>query len=233
MGKRYTFILPCLNEEKSLEYCIKQIQSCIDDKGLDAEILVADNNSSDDSVGVAQRNGARVVVCNEIGYGATLIHGIKNAKGEYCIMGDADGSYDFYNVDEFLRKLDDGYDLVVGNRFEGGIQNGATPWSHKIGVKFLSGVANLFFHTSIHDYHCGLRAFKRDSIDRLNLSCFGMEYASEMIIKAKLKGLRMVEVPTTLKRDLRGGHPHLRTVRDGFRHLNLILKLSVSKKSSI
>ena len=230
MRKKYTFILPCLNEEKSLEYCIKQIQSCINDKNLDAEILVSDNNSSDTSVDIAKRNGARVVVCTERGYGAALINGIKNAEGQFCIMGDADGSYDFYNIDAFIRELDNGYDLVVGNRYEGGIQKGATPLSHKIGVKFLSGIANLFFHTPIHDYHCGLRAFKRESIEGLNLCHTGMEYASEMIIMAKLRGLKMIEVPTTLKKDLRGGHPHLRTVRDGFRHLNLIFKLSFRKR---
>lgn len=227
MEKKYTFILPCLNEEKSLAYCIQEIQKCINDKKLDAEILVVDNNSTDNSVNIAKKNHARVVICKEKGYGATLINGIKNAHGKYCIMADSDGSYDLYNIDNFIDGLNNNYDLVVGNRYLGGIKKGAMPLSHKIGVKFLSGFANLLFHTPIKDYHCGLRAFNKDSIDKLALSQPGMEFASEMIIKAKINNLNMLEVPTTLKKDLRNRKSHLKTFRDGFRHLFLICKLSI------
>lgn len=229
MEKKYTFLLPCLNEEKSLAYCIQEVQKCIKDKNLDAEILIADNNSTDNSVNIAKENNARVVICEKKGYGTTLINGIKNARGQCCIMGDSDGSYDFYNIDSFIDRLNDNYDLVVGNRYKGGIKKGAMSLSHKIGVKFLSGFANLLFHTPIKDYHCGLRAFKKDSIDKLNLTQPGMEFASEMIIKAKINNLKMNEVPTTLKKDLRDGKTHLKTIRDGFRHLFLICKLSLLK----
>lgn len=229
MEKKYTFLLPCLNEEKSLAYCIQEVQKCIKDKNLDAEILIADNNSMDNSVNIAKENNARVVICEKKGYGTTLINGIKNARGQCCIMGDSDGSYDFYNIDSFIDRLNDNYDLVVGNRYKGGIKKGAMSLSHKIGVKFLSGFANLLFHTPIKDYHCGLRAFKKDSIDKLNLTQPGMEFASEMIIKAKINNLKMNEVPTTLKKDLRDGKTHLKTIRDGFRHLFLICKLSLLK----
>ena len=231
MEKEYTFILPCLNEEKTLEYCIKEIQKCIKDKKLNAEILVSDNNSTDNSVKIAQKNGARVVICKEKGYGAALINGTKNAYGKYCIMGDSDGSYDFYNIDEFIKGLNNEYELIVGNRFKGGIKKDAMSLSHKIGVKLLSTFANLLFHTPIKDYLCGLRAYKKDSIENLNLTHKGMEYASEMIIMAKINNLKMLEVPTTLRKDLRDRKPHLRTIRDGFRHLKLICELSINRKN--
>lgn len=233
METKYTFILPCLNEEKTLEYCIKEIQKYIKEKNLDAEILVSDNNSTDNSVKIAKDNGARVVICKEKGYGAALINGTKNSYGKYCIIGDSDGSYDFYHLDKFLEKLDEGYDLVVGNRFKGGIEKGAMSLSHKIGVQILSKFSNLIFHTPIKDYHCGLRAYKKESIERIKLSQKGMEYASEMIIIAKINNLKMIEVPTILRKDLRDGKPHLRTIRDGFRHLNLICKLALEKRKYI
>lgn len=230
MKKKYTFLLPCLNEEKSLAYCIQEVQKCIKDKNLDAEILIADNNSTDNSVNIAKENNVRVVICKEKGYGATLINGIKNAQGKYCIMGDSDGSYDFYNIDNFINELNNNYDLVVGNRYKGSIEKGAMSLSHKIGGKFLSDFANLLFHTPIEDYHCGIRAFKTESMDKLNLTQPGMEFASEMIIKAKINNLKMIEVPTTLRKDLRDRKPHLKTIRDGFRHLFLICKFSMFKK---
>lgn len=233
MEKEYTFILPCLNEEKTLEYCIKEIQKCIQDKKINAEILVSDNNSTDNSVEIAKKNGARAVICEERGYGAALINGTKNAKGKYCIMGDSDGSYDFYNIDKFIQGLNNGYDLVVGNRFKGGIQKGAMPLSHKIGVRFLTGIANIFFHTPIKDYHCGLRAYKKESIEKINLKQNGMEYASEMIILAKINNLKILEVPTILRKDLRNRKPHLKTIKDGIRHLKLILKIAINKKKYI
>lgn len=233
MDYEFTFILPCLNEEKSLEYCIKEIKSYIDKNNLNAEILVLDNGSNDNSVKIAIKNGARVKLHNKKGYGNALINATQNAYGKYCIMGDADGSYNFSKLEEFIDKLEKGYDFVVGNRFAGGIEKGAMKISHKIGVRFLSGVANLLFKTPIKDYHCGLRAYNTDKIRKLNLSQEGMEYATEMIIMAKINKLKMIEVPTTLRKDLRNKKSHLRTIRDGIRHLKLIFKIYINKKKYI
>ncbi len=229
-----TFVLPCLNEEKTLPFCINEIQTYIKKNNLDAEILVSDNNSEDDSVNVAKKLGARVSICKDRGYGNALINGTKKAKGTYCVMGDCDGSYDFSNLDEFFKKVkEEGYDLVVGNRFAGGISKNAMPLSHKIGVRFLSGFANLFFRTPIKDFHGGLRVYNTKRIKDLKLECGGMEYASEMIIKSAINGYKICEVPTILRKDLRGRKPHLRTIRDGFRPLFLILKMFIHKKKYI
>lgn len=230
MEKEFTFILPCLNEETTIEYCINEIKRCIKDKNLNAEILVSDNNSTDNSRNIALKNGARVVIEKNKGYGSALINGTNNANGKYCIIGDSDGSYDFYNIDEFINGVRNGYDLVVGNRFKGGIDKKAMKLSHKIGVKFLSKCANLFFHTPIKDYHCGIRAYNTDKIKKLNLSQKGMEYASEMIIVSQINNLKMLEVKTRLRKDLRNKKSHLRTIKDGFRHLNLIIYLAINKK---
>ena len=226
----FTFILPCLNEEKTLPFCVNEIKEYINKHNLNAEILVSDNNSEDNSIEVAQKYGARVSVCMNRGYGNALINGTNNAYGKYCVMGDCDGSYDFSNLDQFIEKVRNGYDLVVGNRFAGGIMQGAMPLSHYIGVKFLSGFANFFFKTPIKDFHCGLRVYNRESLKRISLACPGMEYASEMIIKAKINKLKMCELPTILRKDHRDRKPHLKTIRDGFRHLFLILNLFESKK---
>ena len=226
----FTFVLPCLNEEKTLPFCIEEISNYINSHHLDAEILVSDNNSDDKSAEIAQKYGARVSICKNRGYGNALINGTNNAYGRYCIMGDCDGSYDFSNLDEFINKVREGYDLVVGNRFAGGIKEHAMPFSHKIGVKFLSRFANFFFRTPLKDFHCGLRVYNTTSIKNIQLSCPGMEYASEMIIKAKINHLRMCEIPTILRKDLRDRKPHLRTIRDGFRHLFLIIELFVNRK---
>ena len=230
MKYEFTFVLPSLNEEKTLPFCIKEIQDYISKRNLDAEILVSDNNSSDNSREIAASNGARVIIAEKKGYGSALINGTKNAYGKYCIMGDSDGSYDFSHLDEFIYNVRNGYDLVVGNRFWGGIEKKAMPLSHKIGVTFLSKFSNLFFRTPIRDYHCGLRAYNTQSIKSLNLTQPGMEYASEMIIKSKINNLTMIEVPTVLRTDLRDKKPHLRTIRDGFRHLFLILNLFFNSK---
>lgn len=229
MDYEITFILPCLNEEKTIKHCIEEIKNYITKNKLKAEILVSDNNSEDDSVKIAKESGARVIICNERGYGSALINGTNNAYGKYCIMGDSDGSYNFSDLDEFIKGVRDGYDLVVGNRFKGGIEKKAMKLSHKIGVTFLSVFANLFFHTPIKDYHCGLRAYKTDSIKLLNLSQKGMEYASEMIIISNINNLKLLEVSTNLRKDLRNKKSHLRTIRDGFRHLILILKIAINK----
>ncbi len=229
MKKEFTFILPCLNEEKTLQYCINEIKKYIEKNNLDAEILLADNNSIDNSRKIAENNQIRVVVCEKKGYGNTLINGTNHANGTYCIMGDSDGSYDFSHLDEFIKGLRDGYSLVVGNRFKGGIEKGAMTISHKIGGRFLSIFANFFFHTPVKDYHCGLRAYNKESIQNLNLMQGGMEYASEMIIKAKINDLKILEVPTRLRKDLRGKKSHMRTIRDGFRHVILISNLAIHK----
>lgn len=227
----FTFVLPCLNEEKTLPFCINEIKQYIKNNQLDAEILVSDNNSEDKSVEVAKSLDVRVYVCEQKGYGNALMNGTKNAKGKYCIMGDCDGSYDFSNLDEFIKKVkDESYDLVVGNRFKGGIKEKAMPFSHKIGVRALSGIANLFFRTPIKDYHGGLRAYNTQRFKKLKLESGGMEYASEMIIKAAINGYKMCEVPTVLRKDLRDGKSHIRTIRDGFRHLFLILEMFIHKK---
>lgn len=225
----FTFILPCLNEEKTLKFCIDEIKNYINKNNLNAEILVSDNDSTDSSRKIAEENGVRVIIVKERGYGSALINGTKNAYGKYCIMGDSDGSYDFSHLDNFIEKLRDGYDLIVGNRFKGGIEKNAMPLSHKIGGRGLSITANLFFHTPIKDYHCGLRAYNREKLNQIKLERKGMEYASEMIIKAKINGLSMIEVPTILRKDLRDRKPHLRTIRDGFRHLFLILRMACNR----
>lgn len=230
MDFEFTFILPCLNEEKTLDFCIEEIKNYIAKTDLNAEILVSDNNSTDNSREIAKKNGARVVIAKEKGYGSALINGTNNAYGKYCIMGDSDGSYDFSNLSDFINGVRNGYDLVVGNRFLGGIEKNAMPFSHKIGVNFLSSFANLFFHTPIKDYHCGLRAYNTQKLRALSLEQKGMEYASEMIIKASINNLSLLEVSTVLRKDLRNKKPHLRTIRDGFRHLYLILNMAFHKK---
>lgn len=229
MKFEFTFILPCLNEEKTLEFCINEIKNYISKTNLNAEILVSDNNSTDNSRIIAKKNGARVVIAKEKGYGSALINGTNNAYGKYCIMGDSDGSYDFSHLDDFISGVRNGYDLVVGNRFLGGIEKNAMPFSHKIGVNALSFFANIFFHTPIKDYHCGLRAYNTEKFKALSLEQKGMEYASEMIIKASINNLSLLEVSTILRKDLRNKKPHLRTIRDGFRHLYLILNMAFHK----
>lgn len=230
MKFEFTFILPCLNEEKTIEFVINEIKTYIKEHRLSAEILVVDNDSIDNSKKIAQKNGARVVVCKKKGYGNALILGTKKAQGQYCIMGDIDGSYNFSDLDMFIDELRNGTELVVGNRYRGGIQKGAMPLSHRFGVRFLSGFANALFHTPIGDYHCGLRGYCTKSLRNLNLSCGGMEYASEMIIVSKINHLKMQEVPTILRPDLRGKKSNLRTIRDGFRHLFLICELKIYQK---
>ena len=219
----YTFLMPCLNEEETILFCIDEIQSAIERLKLSAEILVADNGSSDSSVKIALASGARVVNVSKLGYGSTIIAGIKDAKGKYIIMGDSDGSYDFAHPELFISELEKGAKLVVGDRFLGGIEKGAMPFSHRLGVPFLSFVANLKFKTRVRDFHCGMRAFERESALSLRFECQGMEFATEMIAKFSQKDLAISQVPTPLRRDKRSGKSHIRTIRDGFRHLRYIL----------
>lgn len=219
-----SIVMPCLNEAETLAVCIDKAQSYLSRSGVDGEIIVADNGSTDGSQAIAEEHGARVVNVFQKGYGSALIGGIAAARGTYVIMGDADDSYDFSDLDAFLERLRSGDELVMGNRFRGGIAPGAMPPLHRyLGNPVLSSIGRLFFRSPIRDFHCGLRGFSRDSILRLNLQTSGMEFASEIVVKASLEGRRVSEVPTTLKKDGRSRPPHLRSWRDGWRHLRFLL----------
>lgn len=219
-----TILMPCLNEAETLEVCIQKAKTFLETSGVAGEILIADNGSTDGSIEIAKRCGARVEHVSEKGYGAALIGGCKAAKGKYVIMGDADDSYDFLNLMPFVEKLREGYALVMGNRFRGGIAKGAMPPMHRyIGNPVLSFIGRLFFPSEIGDFHCGLRGYEREAMLNLNLQTTGMEYASEMVVKATMYGLKMTEVPTTLSPDGRSRAPHLRSFRDGWRHLKFLL----------
>jgi glycosyltransferase involved in cell wall biosynthesis len=219
-----TILMPCLNEAETLAVCIAKAKGYLERSGVAGEVVIADNGSTDGSQAIAKAAGARVIDIPVRGYGAALIGGVNGAYGKYVIMGDADDSYDFSNLDPFIAKLRGGADLVMGNRFKGGIEKGAMPPLHRyLGNPVLSFIGRLFFNIGVGDFHCGLRGFRRDSIQALNLRCTGMEYASEMVVKTALNGLKMEEAPTTLKPDGRSRAPHLKTWRDGWRHLRFLL----------
>jgi glycosyltransferase involved in cell wall biosynthesis len=222
-----SIVMPCLNEAETLAKCIRHAQSAIAKGGLAAEIIVADNGSTDGSQKVATDLGAKVVDVPRKGYGSALIGGIDAAQGRFVVMGDADDSYDFEAIGLLIDKLREGYDLVVGNRFMGGIEPGAMPWSHRwVGNPVLTFISRVFFHAPVGDTHCGLRAFKKDAYEKMRLRATGMEFASEMVIKASLKGMRITEVAVKLRPDGRTRAPHLRTWRDGWRHLRFMLLFS-------
>ena len=219
--------MPCLNEVETLATCIRKAQGAIKQLHLAAEVIVADNGSSDGSQAVAHELGVRVVDVVRKGYGSALIGGIDAARGRYVIMGDADDSYDFTAIGPLVDRLREGYDLVMGNRFAGGIEDGAMVWSHRwVGNPALTFISRVFFHTPVGDMHCGLRAFRKDAYDKLHLRATGMEFASEMVIKASLRRMKITEVPVTLSPDGRSRPPHLRTWRDGWRHLRFMLLFS-------
>lgn len=219
-----TILMPCLNEAATLPVCIKKAHAFLARAGVAGEVLVSDNGSTDGSQAIAEAHGARVVHATERGYGAALMNGIDHAQGRYVVMGDADDSYDFSKLDPYLAALRGGAELVMGNRFQGGIGPGAMPFLHRyLGNPVLSFIGRLFFRVPIGDFHCGLRGFSREAVLRLGLVTPGMEFASEMVAKAALAGLRITEVPTTLQPDGRGRPPHLRTWRDGWRHLRFLL----------
>ena len=219
-----TILMPCLNEAETVEDCIGKARGYLAGAGVAGEVLVADNGSTDGSQALAQAAGARLVAVPSRGYGAALIGGLEAARGVYVIMGDADGSYDFSNLDPFVAALRGGADLVMGDRFAGGIKPGAMPWLHRyIGNPVLSFLGRLFFQIPVSDFHCGLRGFSRAAILGLRLQSPGMEFASEMIVKAALRRLRIEEAPTTLSPDGRKRALHLQTWRDGWRHLRFLL----------
>jgi glycosyltransferase involved in cell wall biosynthesis len=222
-----TILMPCLNEAETLEICIRKSLAFLAESGIEGEVLVADNGSDDGSRELAAAAGARVVPVAERGYGAALLGGIAAARSRFVIMGDADDSYDFTTLGLFVQRLRAGADLVMGNRFRGGIAPGAMPALHRyLGNPVLSFLGRLFFRIDIGDFHCGLRGFDRDRIRALELATTGMEFASEMVVRAALAGYRIVEVPTKLSKDGRSRPPHLRTWRDGWRHLRFLLLYS-------
>lgn len=222
-----TILMPCLNEAETLATCIKKAQQALEELKVNGEVVIADNGSTDGSPEIGASLGARVIHVAEKGYGSALLGGIQAARGKYIIMGDADDSYDFTNLGPFLEKLRAGYDLVMGNRFKGGIAPRAMPPLHRyLGNPVLTGIGRVFFRSPCGDFHCGLRGFSKAAIQRLDLRTRGMEFASETVVKASLHGLRITEVPTTLSVDGRKRPPHLHTWRDGWRHLRFLLLYS-------
>jgi glycosyltransferase involved in cell wall biosynthesis len=220
-------VMPCLNEAATLATCIGKAQHYLAESGVAGEVVVADNGSTDGSVEIAERLGARVIHVAERGYGSALRGGIDAARGRFVIIGDADDSYDFTALQPFVDELRAGYDLVMGNRFSGGIERNAMPALHRyVGNPLLSGVGRLFFKSPARDFHCGLRGFRREAVLGLDLRTTGMEFASELVVKASLQHLRVTEVPTVLSPDGRDRRPHLRTWRDGWRHLRFLVMYS-------
>jgi glycosyltransferase involved in cell wall biosynthesis len=220
-------VMPCLNESATVGSCVQKALGAMEQLGIRGEVIVADNGSTDGSQRIAAEHGAMVVPIQLKGYGSALHGGIAAARGQFILMGDADESYDFTQLGGFVSKLREGYDLVMGNRFQGGILPGAMPPLHRyLGNPVLTGIGRLFFKSPVGDFHCGLRAFRKDAIERLELRTLGMEFASEMVVKATAFGLRITEIPTTLSPDRRDRAPHLRTWRDGWRHLRFLLLYS-------
>ena len=219
-----SIIMPCLNEAQTLEACIRKARQSLERNQIEGEIIVADNGSTDGSQSIALGLGVKVIHVAPEGYGNAVINGIAAARGRFIIMGDADDSYDFSNLGPFIQKLRAGYDLVMGNRFKGGIKKGAMPFLHRyLGNPVLTRIGRFFFHSAVGDFHCGLRGFSREAVRKMNLQTTGMEFASEMVVKATLLGLRIAEVPTSLSPDGRSRKPHLRSWRDGWRHLRFML----------
>src|SRR5574343_2015588 len=222
-----TIVMPCLNEAETLKVCIDKAMKYLNDNNISGEVVIGDNGSTDGSQDIARSCGARVVDIPRKGYGSALMGAILAAKGKYVIMGDSDDSYDFSNLNPYMEKLRQGYDLVMGNRFKGGIAKGAMPFLHYyLGNPVLSFIGKLFFGGGINDFHCGLRGFRQDIVTLLNLQTTGMEFASEMVVKAQINKLKIIEVPTTLSPDGRSRPPHLRPWRDGWRHLRFMFLFS-------
>lgn len=222
-----SIIMPCLNESETLARCIIKANQFLSHEGISGEVIVADNGSTDGSQEIAKSLGARVISIPKRGYGNALLGGIQEACGKYVIMGDSDDSYDFSQLSQFVEKLREGAELVMGNRFTGQIKPGAMPFLHRyLGNPVLSFLGRLFFKSPCGDFHCGLRGFNKTSIQSLGLTTGGMEFASEMVVKASLRGIQIKEVPITLHKDGRSRPPHLRTWSDGWRHLKFLLLFS-------
>lgn len=220
-----TILIPALNEEETIEIVIKKAQKWLNDRNIDGEILIANNGSTDNTKEIALKNGARVIDVEQKGYGSALISGIENSKGKYIIFGDADDSYNFLEIDGMYDKLKDGNDIVIGNRYAGKMEKGSMKFSHKfIGTPILSFLIRKKFKLNLNDINCGLRGIKKDAIIKLNCKSSGMEFASEMLIKAAKAKLKIEEIPINFYKDKRNSKPHLKTLQDGIRHLKIILK---------
>jgi glycosyltransferase involved in cell wall biosynthesis len=228
---KLSVVMPCLNEARTVGRCIDKALAALASLGLASEVLVADNGSSDGSAALAQAHGAHVLNVAATGYGNALRAGIAAARGRYVVVGDADDSYDFVHLRPFVDLLDQGFDLVLGNRFRGGIRAGAMPWLHRyVGNPLLTALLNLLYGSAVGDSQCGLRAFRKEAYESWGLLSSGMEFASEMVARASLHGARIAEVPTPLYPDGRDRRPHLRTFRDGWRHLRLLLALRLTAR---
>ncbi len=228
-----SIVMPCLNEARTVGRCVAKATLAMANMGIAGEVIVADNGSSDGSPALARAQGARVVAVCQRGYGCALRAGLRAAQGEFVIMGDADDSYDFMRLEPFVRRLRAGDDLVIGNRFKGGILPGAMPWLHRrVGNPLLTGILNIFFRAGVGDAHCGMRAIRKAVLLRMNLQTTGMEFASEMVVRAVLLKLRISEVPVVLHPDGRGRPPHLRSFPDGFRHLRYLLQEQLTRGNS-
>jgi glycosyltransferase involved in cell wall biosynthesis len=220
-------VMPCLNEHETVGTCVHKAMATLQREGISGEVIIADNGSTDNSIEIARAEGARVVHVAEKGYGNALKGGIEAARGKYILMADSDDSYEFAHIPRFVKELRAGSDLVMGNRFGGGIDSHAMPFLHRyLGNPVLTGIGRLFFGSTCNDFHCGMRAFRRDSFERMDIRSTGMEFASEMVVKASLFRMKVSEVPTTLAPDGRSHSPHLRTWRDGWRHLRFLLMYS-------
>lgn len=222
-----SIVMPCLNEAETLGTCLKKAFEFLEKHQIKGEVLIGDNGSTDGSQKIAQAAGARIIDVKVRGYGAALYYGCSAAQGRYIIIGDSDDSYDFSRLEPFVEKLREGYELVMGNRFKGGIEDGAMPWKNRhIGSPVITATGKLFFGCKVGDFNCGMRGFTREAFHKMDLRTTGMEFASEMIIKASLFGFRVTEVPTTLSKDGRSRKPHLRPWRDGWRHLRFMALFS-------
>lgn len=219
-----TILMPCLNEADTIFICVDKALKYLKKNNINGEVLIIDNGSIDSSINIIKKTKARLIIEHNKGYGNALRRGIKEAKGKYIIMGDSDDTYDFNDLNDYLTNLRLGYDLVIGNRFKGGIEPSAMPLTHKIGVPLLTIFANIIYGTKIGDYHCGLRGINKTSFSKLDLECEGMDFASEMIIKAKKSNYKIIEIPTTLRCSVKNRKSHLNTIKDGMKHLKCIMK---------
>lgn len=219
-----TILIPCLNEEETVGICVEKAKQFLKTNKINGEVLIADNGSSDKSVETSKKLGARVINVSERGYGAALIAGTKQAKGKYTIMGDADDSYNFLEIKPFIEMLDKGYDLVVGNRYKGTIEKGAMKFWHRyLGTPLISYLGRKKYEIPVKDFNCGLRGYKTEKIKNLKYETTGMEYATEMLIKSKKAGLKIIEIPINFYKDKRKKESHLNTIEDGIKHIKVII----------